>query len=54
MIFLVGSEVIMTVTIKGAVFSVVTPRSSETGRSFGPKYRLRLQGRRVTQSKNRS
>jgi hypothetical protein len=44
----------MTVTMKGAVFGAVTPRSSERARRFGAKYRLHLQDRRVNQSRNKS
>jgi hypothetical protein len=44
----------MAVTIKSAVFCVVTPRISERTRRFGATYRLHLQGRRVNQARNKS
>jgi hypothetical protein len=38
--------------MKGIVFKVLTPYSSERARTFGETYRLYLQGRKISEIKN--
>jgi hypothetical protein len=51
-IWICGVEVLTAVTVKSAVFWVVTPCSSERTQRFGGIYLLNLQGRRVRHARN--